>query len=114
MTDVENIKRYDLQSKPMKTDATSHNVVSPTVLGVLGTCWHVLRGACKRSQNNRNVRSRYAKSLTGFKLYATSANKCQHCCGSMQTDNNNNYYLVAAIQTKFLSEPFLFFQFELH
>ena len=26
------------------------------------------------------------KSLTGFKLYATSANKCQHCCGSMQPD----------------------------
>ena len=26
------------------------------------------------------------KSLTGFKLYAISANKCQHCCGSMQTD----------------------------
>ena len=26
------------------------------------------------------------KSLTGFKLYATSANKCQHCCASMQTD----------------------------
>ena len=26
------------------------------------------------------------KSLTGFKLYATSANKCQHCYGSMQTD----------------------------
>ena len=26
------------------------------------------------------------KSLTGFKLYATSNNKCQHCCGSMQTD----------------------------
>ena len=26
------------------------------------------------------------KSLTDFKLYATSVNKCQHCCGSMQTD----------------------------
>ena len=26
------------------------------------------------------------KSLTGFKLYITSANKCQHCCGSMQMD----------------------------
>ena len=38
------------------------------------------------SQNNRNVWTCCAKSLTGFKLYATSANKCQHCCGSMQTD----------------------------
>ena len=38
------------------------------------------------SQNNRNVGTCWAKSLTGFKLYATSANKCQHCCGSMQTD----------------------------
>ena len=32
------------------------------------------------------IYSRLAKSLTGFKLYATSANKCQHCCGSMQMD----------------------------
>ena len=40
----------------------------------------------RQSQNNRNVRTCWAKSLTGFKLYATSANKCQHCCGSMQTE----------------------------
>ena len=40
----------------------------------------------RRSQNNRNVGTCWAKSLTSFKLYATSANKCQHCCGSMQTD----------------------------
>ena len=39
-----------------------------------------------RSQNNRNVGTCWAKSLTGFKLYATSANKCQHFCGSLQTD----------------------------
>ena len=26
------------------------------------------------------------KSLSGFKLYATITSKCQHCCGSMQTD----------------------------
>ena len=39
-----------------------------------------------RSQNNRNVGTCWAKSLTGFKLYATSANKYQHWCGSMQTD----------------------------
>ena len=26
------------------------------------------------------------KGFNGFKLYATSANKCQHCCCSMQTD----------------------------
>ena len=32
------------------------------------------------------VRLHGPKSLTGFKLYATSGNKCQHCCGSMQTD----------------------------
>ena len=29
------------------------------------------------------------KSLTGFKLYATSANKSQHC-GSMQTDSTSH------------------------
>ena len=32
------------------------------------------------------IRLHGPKSLTGFKLYATSASKCQHCCGSMQTD----------------------------
>ena len=32
------------------------------------------------------IYSRLAKRLTGFKLYALSANKCQHCCGSMQMD----------------------------
>ena len=40
----------------------------------------------RRSQNNRNVGTCWAKSLAGFKLHATSANKCQHCFGSMQTD----------------------------
>ena len=44
----------------------------PTMLGVVG------QQCC--------VRLHGPKSLTGFKLYATSANKCQHCCGSMQTD----------------------------
>ena len=42
----------------------------PTLLGVVG------QQCC--------VRLHRPKSLTGFKLYATSANKCQHCCGSMQ------------------------------
>ena len=32
------------------------------------------------------VRLHGSKSLTGFKLHTTSANKCQHCFGSMQTD----------------------------
>ena len=32
------------------------------------------------------VRLHGPKRLTGFKKYATSANKCQHCCGSMQMD----------------------------
>ena len=36
----------------------------------------------RRSQSNRNVGTCRAKSLTTFKLYATSANKCQHCCGA--------------------------------
>ena len=49
-----------------------------------------------RSQNNRTVGTCCGKILTGFKLYATSANKCQqvptsankcqHCCGPMHTD----------------------------
>ena len=41
----------------------------PTLLSVVGQqCCVCLHGS---------------KSLTGFKLYATSANKCQHCYGSM-------------------------------
>ena len=44
----------------------------PTLLGVVG------QQCCGRLHD--------PKSLTGFKLYATSANKCQHCCSSMQTD----------------------------
>ena len=43
----------------------------------------VLLGVCDQQCC---VRLHGPKSLTGFKLYATSANKCQHCCGSMQTD----------------------------
>ena len=44
----------------------------PTILAVVG------QQCC--------VRLHGPKSLTGFKLNATSANKCQHCCGSMQMD----------------------------
>ena len=44
----------------------------PTLLGAIG------QQCC--------IRLHGPKSLTGFKLYTTSANKCQHCCGSMQTD----------------------------
>ena len=52
----------------MQTDATSHNIVAcswPTILRQFVWAY---------------------KCLTGFKLYATSANNCQPCCGSMQTD----------------------------
>ena len=60
-------------------------------------CW----GSCKRaqhccatlrrSQNNRNVGTCWANSLTVFKLYAKCANKCQHCCGSRQTDATSHH-----------------------
>ena len=123
----------------MQTDATSHKIVIPTMLGVVGTCcvehanernncqhcWRLSKEAmhsgtvilkkriamrmhrrfheanivvvpCKRAkhcyatlrrlQNNRNVGTCCAKSLTGFKLYATNANKCQNFCSYMQTD----------------------------
>ena len=84
------------------------------MLGVIAACWHLLRcaykrtqhlstllrkGPCKRTQQVTTllrvvggfgqqcyVRLHGPKSLTGFKLYVTSAKKCQHCCGSMQTD----------------------------
>ena len=122
----------------MQTNATIHNIVSSTMLGVFGTCcvvhanernncqhcWRLSKEAvhfgyvilkkiamrmhrrfheasivvvtCKRakhccamlrrSQNNRNVGTCCAKSLTSFKLYATSGNKCQHCYDFLQTD----------------------------
>ena len=58
---------YFSPSRPMQTDATSANNSQH--------CWMLLAN---------NVA--WPKSLTGFKLYATNAKKCQHCCGSMQTD----------------------------
>ena len=57
--------------RPMKTD--------PTLLpNNTQHCWELLGTCC--------VRLHGSKSLTGFELYAKSANKCHHCCGSMQTD----------------------------
>ena len=122
----------------MQTDATNCNNVSPTIMGVVGTCcmvhanernncqhcWRsskeamqsgtVLRLLLKNPRCNartktfshccgstqtgatllrhassvteQNVGTCCAKRLTGFKIYATSANKCQHYCGSMQMD----------------------------
>ena len=58
-------------SGSMQTYATSHNIAA--------CCWGFL-------DNNVATVCMGLKSVTGFKLYATSANKCQHCCGSMQTD----------------------------
>ena len=39
----------------------------------------ILLHTLRRSQNKRNVGTCCAKSLTDFKLYATSTNKCQNC-----------------------------------
>ena len=64
----------DRGQSSLKAHANGRNKCQqlPTLLGVVG------QKCC--------VRLHGPKSLTGFKLYATSANKCQHCCGSMQTD----------------------------
>ena len=61
-------------NRPLKAHANGLNKCQqlPTLLGVVG------QQCC--------VRLRGPKSLTGFKQYAASANKCQHCCSSMQTD----------------------------
>ena len=58
----------------VKTHANGRNKCQqlPTLLDVVG------QQCC--------VRLHGPKSLTGFNLYATSANNCQHCCGAMQTD----------------------------
>ena len=67
-------KRKFAQAKQLKAHANGRNKSQQllTLLGVIG------QQCCARLHG--------PKSLTGFKLYATSANKCQHCCGSMQTD----------------------------
>ena len=41
------INTWRTVSRPVQTDATSHNIVGPNNVG---SCWHLLRGACKRTQ----------------------------------------------------------------
>ena len=74
----------------MQTDATTSNIVAPTMLDVFVS---VLAMECKRmqhccatlrrSRNKRNVGSYWLKSLTGFKLCATTRNNMQQ---GVQTD----------------------------
>ena len=33
-----------------QTDVASHIIGSPTMLGVVAACWHLLHDACKRTQ----------------------------------------------------------------
>ena len=37
-----------VELRPMQMDATSHNIVGPNNVG---SCWHLLRDACKRMQH---------------------------------------------------------------
>ena len=69
-----NWKLVELEPNFLKAHANGRNKCQqlPTSLGLVG------RQCC--------VRLNGPKSLTGFKLYVTSANKCQHYYGSMQTD----------------------------
>ena len=46
-------------------------------------CWDSMQ-TVRRSQNNRNVGTCWAKGLTGFKLYATSANLVVPCKRTQQ------------------------------
>ena len=39
------------RSKPIQTDATSHNIVSPTMLGVVDTCCMVHANRCNNCQH---------------------------------------------------------------
>ena len=58
----------------MQTDATNHNIVA--------CCWGFLANNVASVCMVLNVWpvSNYVQQVP------TSANKCQHCCGSMQTD----------------------------
>ena len=39
---------FEMYLRRMQTDATSHNIVGHNDVG---SCWHLLRGACKRTQH---------------------------------------------------------------
>ena len=51
---------------------------------------NIVGDPCKRAQHCHSTIEKLGlvgpKVFTGFKLYATSANKYQHCCGYMQMD----------------------------
>ena len=116
----------------MQTDATRHNIVSPTMLGVVGTCCMVRANECNNCQQcwrlskeaiyfgiailkkdcnahaqrfsrgqhccgSGSTLLRFASPVTEqwkywdllrqkFDRFQTIRNKCQQCCGSMQTD----------------------------
>ena len=65
----ENALRLFVFLKKILQGACADVFTRPTLLG-----FHACCAALRRSQNNRNVGTCWAKSLTGFKLCATSAN----------------------------------------
>ena len=75
----------------VQTDATTpNNVGSCCVWEMLEELWKRIQHCCatlRRSRNKRNVGSRWLKSLTGFKLCATTSNNMQQ---GVQTDATCN------------------------
>ena len=59
--------------------ANGRNIVAPLCKRAQHCC-----ALLRQSQNNRNVGTCWAKSLTGFKLYATSANIVVPCKRTQQ------------------------------
>ena len=67
--------------RPMETDATSHNIVGPNNVG---SCLHLLRGACKRTQQLPTLLGPTMLGVlvlvgTCCVVHANERNNCQHC-----------------------------------
>ena len=75
----------------MQTNATSHNIVSPTMLGVVGTCCAVHANERNNCQHCWRLSKEAMHSGTvilkkDYNAHAQTFSRGQHCCGSMQTD----------------------------
>ena len=74
----------------MQTNATGHNIVSPTMLGVVGTCCVVHANERNNCRNCWRLSKEAMHSGTVIlkkdcNAHAQTFSRGQYCCGSMQT-----------------------------
>ena len=77
--------------RPRETDVTSHNIVSPAMLGVVGTCCVVHaneRNNCQHCWRLSKVTMHSGIVIVkkDCNAHAQTFSREQHCCGSMQKD----------------------------